>query len=151
MKEYQVQKHRRPITLFLVDGLVLEGWVFLSEFAADHQGPEGLLDLMLDPTPFFPLELEDGSFRLVGKSGVAHARGAVEHHPEVPYELTWEVRVIFVGGDGLPGALHATLPPGQQRLQDYLSQVPPFLPLFTDQFQHVINLQHVREILPLTK
>jgi hypothetical protein len=146
MSEYQVMKRRSPVTLFLTDGLVLDGTVFLSEFAAGHEGPETLVDLLLDAAPFFPLVENSGRIHLVGKQSVAHARGAVEHHPPVTHQLAWRVVLTFSGGDTLQGELHATMPPGQQRLQDYLNQVPPFFPLITEQFQHVLNRQQVRGI-----
>lgn len=62
MSEYQVEKQKVAITIFLIDGQTREGVIFLSPFSSFHSGPQTLHDLMSEEEPFVPFVGNDGNF-----------------------------------------------------------------------------------------
>ncbi len=71
MSDYQVDKIEVHVSLFLVNGSVMRGWVYLSADAPYRTGGQTVGDLMRESEPMFPVRDKAGRFALVGRSGVA--------------------------------------------------------------------------------
>ena len=146
MNQYQVKKERHAVAVFLSDGLVLEGAIFLAQFAARHQGSEQVLDLMLEEEIFFPLQAKDGSIQLINKWAVTHIRWTPLCPPTEVNATERPIHLTFIGGDTLDGVLRAVLPSGQERVQDFLNLTDDFFTLDAGDYQYVINRRQVRQL-----
>jgi len=146
MSLYRVDKREQPVVLFLADGVVREGAVFLSPFSQLRAGPQTLLDLFREKEPFMPFRGDDGSFTLLNKNAVTHVRyhgGGEECLGE-----RLGVRLTFYGGENLQGTLVIAMPEGLNRLQDYVNSAPGFFPVETADARYLVNGALLREIAP---
>ncbi len=148
MNDFKVTKQPTPVTLFLMDGIVLEGTIFLAEYAASHMGSQTELDLFLEEGAFLPLTDNGGTFHLVNRSHISHARlGASEPRKESAVTVqTYAVCLTFVGGDCLSGVIHSSYPAGQERLQDLLNHTDRFFELYTDTHTYLVSRRHIRQV-----
>jgi len=144
MSLYRVDKREQPVVLFLADGVVREGTVFLSPFSQLRSGPQTLLDLFHEKEPFMPFRGNDGRFTLLNKSAVTHLR----YHDDAEEHLgeRLNVRLTFYGGENLEGTLTIAMPEGMSRLQDYVNSSPGFFPVETPDARYLINGALIREI-----
>lgn len=148
MSIYHVDKIECPINLFLCDGMVREGVIFLSPFSATHPGAQTPLEVFNDPEPFFAFRKADGSFSMVNKSAVSHLRftPASDAEPMLGHPL--EVRMVFLGGEVLQGTLTLETPEGKGRLQDFLNRRRGFFPLACGAAHYLVNPLLLCEIAP---
>lgn len=147
MNIYHVDKLECPVTLFLHDGIVREGVIFLSPLSTTHEGAQTPLELFNEPVPFFAFRKAEGSFSLVNKASVGHLRfqpGAASSllgHP-------LEVRIVFLGGETLQGTLTLAAPEGKGRLQDFLNDQRGFFLLDCGAAHYLVNPRLICEIAP---
>lgn len=131
----------------------LLGQVFLHD-GAGMLPDETIVDLMNDPSPFFPLRLRDveATTLLVSRSRVrymfvpplaADERICAERDAAMRLEV-----VVQIGDDeSLSGILYAVLPPGKRRTLDFLNTPgEPFFVLVMDGRDCLINRAHVRYV-----
>ncbi|WP_432823809.1 hypothetical protein [Trichloromonas sp.] len=147
MNDYRVDKLEIPVMLFLADGVVHDGIMFLSPFSPSHSGSQRLVDLFRETDTFCPFKTRDGRFCLVNKSSVTHARYPVQNEEET-YGDRIKVRLTFYGGELLEGTIIIAMPPGKGRLQDYINSTPGFFCLLTEESHYIVNGDLIREISP---
>ena len=144
--DLQIEKHPYRVTVYLADGELLKGEVFLGSCSAQHPGSEILLDLVNDPDrTFLPFRerhrngvhslnrsaivmLETKDPDMVGLDGPA--AGSEPHFAPVVLKcLTWS-KEPFV----LRGLLYLKdQPPGRRRTADVLNSSDPFVVLRLEQ------------------
>lgn len=148
MSDFRLDKHPLSVTLFLADGVVREGVVFLSPDAERHSGPQTLLELLREREPFFPFRDATGRFALVNKAAVTHVRYVAVGREELVVGIEQEVHIVFFGGELLQGTIRLAMPAGQARLQDYVNAAPGFFPLSVGTQRYIVNGALLREIRP---
>jgi hypothetical protein len=148
MNIYHVDKLECPVTLFLQDGLVREGVVFLSPFSPSHAGAQTLLELVNEEAPFFPFRRDDGSFSLVNKALVSHLRFQAPPPEDWPLGHRIEVSLAFAGGEVLRGTLTVQAPEGKDRLQDFLNLRQTFIQIDCGDAHYLVNPRLTWEIVP---
>lgn len=131
MKIFEVPRQTTRVQVRLLGGYVVEGSLY---YAA--QGPGGapgrLSDRLNDSTErFVPLSMEKGG-RLVSKARVLTiliADPAAEVPPACEEHTSVEVRTRLLDAVEVRGQLAYTMPPGQERVLDYLNSAPEFIPI----------------------
>lgn len=145
----RLPKNRVPVEIS-VGGDIVNGEVFLAEYALDHAGPERVSDLLGGPDDFFPVIGSDERVRIVARQAIRWARvprGGIAAEEEPPPDATSiAVRVKLDDGRELAGTFLFLAPPGRTRLQDYLNDSGRFLPLFTEQSVVLIARAHLTSV-----
>ena len=144
--DLRVEKREEKVSLFLADGVVFEGIVFLAHFAMHHTGEQTVRDLLLESNPFLPMKVQDGAFHLVRKGMISHVRCQVELQPGLAY-VERQVRVSFLGNQILQGTIKLDLPDNQARLTDYINQGHEFFPLYSGDHAYLVNRSLIRDIV----
>lgn len=148
MSLYRVDKRELPVALFLSDGIVHEGVVFLNTLSHAHSGPQTLLEMLREKELFFPFRTSDGAFTLINKNAITHARFNESDDTDLAFGEELSVRIVFFGGELLQGTIRLAMPEGQNRLQDYVNAAPGFVPLEGGENRYVVNGALIREINP---
>ena len=147
MSIYRVEKLECPVTLFLSDGLVREGVVFLSPLSALHSGGQTLLEFCNEPAQFIPFRKADGTFSLINKAAISHLRfQPAPAPPDIGHPL--EVRMVFLGGEVLTGRLILAAPEGKERLQDFINDQHGFFHLDCGGAHYLVNPRQICDIAP---
>ena len=147
MNQYRVDKLEIPVMLFLADGVVHDGIMFLSPFSPSHSGPQRLVELFREHETFCPFKDKKGRFCLINKSSVTHARYPIQNEEEA-YGDRIKVRVTFYGGELLEGTIVIAMPAGKGRIQDYINSTAGFFRLHTEDAHYIVNGDLIREISP---
>ncbi len=147
MNDYRVEKIELPVTLFLADGVVHEGILFLSPFSPSHSGQQRLVEMFYEPDVFFPFRDKSGRFALVNKSAITHVRYPLQEE-EREFGKWSRVRLTFYGGDLLEGDIVIAMPADKGRLQDYVNSTPGFFCLYSHDAHYIVNGDLIREIAP---
>ncbi|MDO3378447.1 hypothetical protein [Geoalkalibacter halelectricus] len=150
MSEYRLEKIEKEVGLFLVDGVVLEGVVFLSSFAYGHSGRQTLLELLREVERFLPFRDRSGTLRLINREAISHVRHTPMTRPEPdPLGEEARARLVFFGGETLEGTIVLEVPEGKNRLKDFLNSAPAFFPLTAGNTHYVINSRQIHQVIPL--
>ena len=144
--DLRVEKHQEQVSLFLADGMVIEGVVFLAQYALHHSGEQTVLDLLLENDPFLPMKDQNGDLHLVRKGMVSHVRCPVELEPGLEY-IKRQVRICFLGNEVLQGEARMALPANRARLADYINDGSEFFPLFSGDNAYLVNRSLIRDIV----
>jgi hypothetical protein len=147
MNDYRVEKLELQVMLFLADGVVHDGIMFLSPFSPSHSGSQRLVELFRESDTFFAFKDKTGRFCLINKSSVTHTRYPVQDE-EKTYGDRIKVRLTFYGGELLEGTIIVAMPAGKGRLQDYINSTPGFFCLLTEDAHYIVNGDLIREISP---
>ena len=129
MSEYQVEKQQTAVTIYLVDGQVREGSLFLSPFSSTRSGSQTLLELLHEPAPFVPFLRNDDLFLLLNKEQISHVRYQPGENDVSPIGSFLDVAIIFVNGKELAGTTVLETPEGKGRLLDFLNAGPGYFSL----------------------
>jgi hypothetical protein len=147
MNDYRVNKLEISVTIFLADGVVHEGILFLSPFSPSHSGPQRVIEMFREADIFFPFKDKNGRFALINKSSITHVRYPLQDEEET-YGDRNRVRLTFYGGELLEGEIVIAMPAGKGRIQDYLNSTPGFFCLYTSDAHYIVNGDLIREIAP---
>jgi hypothetical protein len=143
----RVVKAVAPAQLFLADGGVLQGRLYLSPASPSHSGPQTPAELLGEPRALFPFQLADGDFLMVGRATVAAVRvpGTAE-----PSELLVPLfaRLRLAGGHRLEGYLLGERGAGD-RLSDALNTADPWVRLDGDESSCWVAKRHLVTVEPL--
>ncbi len=143
-----VDKLECPVTLFLCDGMVREGSLFLTPASASHGEAQTPLELANEPPPFFAFRKPDGSFSLVNKATVSHLRFRPGPAPPAPGPPL-EVRMVFPGGEVLQGTLTLAAAEEKGRLEEIFGVRRGFFLLDCGSAHYLVNSRLICEINPL--
>ncbi|KIH77820.1 hypothetical protein SAMN05660860_01331 [Geoalkalibacter ferrihydriticus] len=150
MSEYRLEKIEKDVVLFLVDGVVLEGVVFLSAFAYGHSGRQTLLELLREVERFLPFRDRAGTLRLINREAISHVRHVPQAQPEsAPLGEEVGARLVFFGGETLEGNITLEMPEDKNRIKDFLNSAPAFFPLSSGNTHYIINSRQIHQVIPL--
>lgn len=160
-EEYRIPKYRVRTELLLVGRETIRADLFLAEHAERHAGRERPFDLLNGEKTFFPVRTEERGTILVRRRGVLMASfsadealendaSARELLAEARTEGTdareVEVEILLEGGTDVSGRVAYVLPPGEQRLQDFLNRTGPFFRVWDGETLHLVNRDRVVRI-----
>ena len=145
--EYKVEKDRFSVTLFLLDGSVKEGYVYLGLHAANHEGPEMVTDVLNQNEQFIPIHVDGGSTRLMNKEQVVMISFPM-NEPKAGNLFfqdisIHDVTVHLINHGHLEGSFISVLPTHSRRVKDYLNQGETFLELRRDGTIYLINKDRI--------
>jgi hypothetical protein len=143
--ELRVEKRQEQVGLFMADGVIFEGTVFLAQFAMNHSGEQRVLDLLLEADRFLPMRPTDGSFQLVCKGMISHVRCTVVQAVGLEYTER-QVRISFLGNEVLQGIVKMDSPAHSARLTDYINRGDEFFPLFSGEHSYLVNRTLIRDV-----
>lgn len=147
-QEYQVEKLKTPIALYLVDGQEREGVMFLSPFSMHSSGAQTIGELLREPERFVPFVSDEAGFLLVNKAQISHLRyqPAETDMPVIGTPL--EVTVTFTNSRQLTGTVVIELPEGKARLQDFINGTTAYFTLDCGDETYLVNPAVIIEIAP---
>ena len=145
-EEFRVEKRQEQVILFMADGVIIEGMVFLAQYAMHHGGEQTVHDLLLEDDPFLSMKTQNGEFCLVRKGMISHLRSSVMEVDGMQCNER-EVRINFLGNESLQGRIKTYLPKHRARLSDYLNVGSEFFPLFSADYTYLVNRSLIRDIV----
>jgi hypothetical protein len=155
--KFAVPKQKIQATAKLAGAGDLSIFLFLAESAATHLGPERPSDLVTTAR-FIPVVLDDGTFSFLQVGSILML--SVPSDSESDESLTDEylsaqgatalsVEICLDDETCLSGTVVYVLPEAQQRLQDFLNDLPDqFLHLRDGDTTHLINKDHIVRVSP---
>jgi hypothetical protein len=151
--DYRIEKERLAITLTLIGGEQVSGHIFVQPLAYAHRGREEPIDLLNDPEPFFPLEVNGGEMLLVAKDRVVEVSGIKTAEDDEVRRATARMallQVTLTGGIVHFGSMRLELPSDRPRLLDYLNcSTDRFLTLYADRDLRLVNRAMIERVRPL--
>jgi hypothetical protein len=146
MSEFRIEKREEPVVIFMADGIVYEGDLFLSPFAQHRTGGQSVSDLLLEDQPFLPLKTTGGEFHLVKKSMISHLRYDVREESgiELPER---EVKITFLGGEELQGTVRIDLPAGKNRIQDFFNSSDKYFAMQSGGHDYLVNMNLIHGVV----
>jgi len=145
---FKLEKREETVSLVMVDGTVIDGRVYLSQYAMHHSGEQTVLDVLIGKNLFLPMH-SNNEFLLVQKNMISYLR--CEVHLAVEFEYTERnVKISFPGNENLQGTLKMDLPEDRARLTDYINDGNDYFPLFTGENSYLVNRNLIRDIVLLT-
>lgn len=105
MEALHVKKQPLPATLYLINGSVDPGTIFLSHQSAHRSGPQTVGELLVDKTEhMLPFRLRGERFQLIGKRTIAAIRAVAGASP-VGFYTKAHATLETVGGHRFDGEL----------------------------------------------
>ncbi|PLX86182.1 MAG: hypothetical protein C0618_09390 [Desulfuromonas sp.] len=146
MSEFKIEKSEEPVVIFMADGVVYEGSVFLSPFAQNRTGGQTVADLLLEDQPFLPLKSKTGDFHLISKAMISHMRYENREEPLVDFPER-EVLITFMGGEQLKGTVRVDLPSERRRVQDFFNTGDKYFSLKSGDHDYLVNLNLIQGVV----
>ncbi len=147
-KDLRVEKRQLQVSLFMADGVVFEGLVYLAEYSMYRSGEQTVLDLLLEDDSFLPLKTTDGNFHLVRKGMISHLRCEIQLDEGINY-IERRVKISFLANEELQGTVSMDMPQHNARLKDYINNGNEFFPLFSSDHAYLVNRSLIRDIVIL--
>jgi hypothetical protein len=160
MSDFRVEKCRAEAELTLSTGGRVNGAFFLAGFSGRHSGPERVSDLLNGELQFFPFEVAGTAERrtvlFINRAHVttvALPPDATELQIEPPYGLAVRRRVSVLLSDGarVAATVSICLPPGHDRLSDYVQFEHPFQYFETPERTLIINSAYIVELMEIVE
>jgi len=149
-KNFKVEKREEVVHLVMADGTVINGRVYLSQYAMHHSGEQTVLDVLIGKNLFLPMNSNLDEFHLVQKSMISYLCCEVHLASEFNYTQR-KVKISFSGDESLQGTLKMDLPEDRARLTDYINDGNDFFPLFAGDKSYLVNRNLIRDIVLLSK
>ncbi|MBV6520477.1 MAG: hypothetical protein MNPFHGCM_00592 [Gemmatimonadaceae bacterium] len=133
LNEFRIEKSLLPVSLRLMDGQVLNGDVFVQASARHRFEQEDAIEVMNNPSVFFPLRLSNGTTVLISKIQVREVHVAADHSapPDWSVGVPTPVRIQLLDGAEVEGKLCVDPMPRSARALDYLNRATDrFLPVY---------------------
>lgn len=147
MSEYQVEKQQAAVTIYLVDGQVREGALFLSPFSSTHSGAQTLIELLHEEEPFVPFLRSDEAFLILNKKQISHVRYQPTETDQPRIGDSVNVTITFINGKELSGSTTLETPEGKGRMLDYLNSKPGYFSLDCgDGVHYLVNPRVIIEV-----
>jgi hypothetical protein len=151
MEEFRVPKTEVAARIRLADGEELDCTLYTTSTGPTGE-PGRILDRLNDGSEKF-VPLAAGSERLlVNKRSLVWVRldANSEPLPDRPGMLERRVRLALSDGQSLEGHLRYEMPPGRQRLIDFLNDSPPFVAVaLSPEGTAVLHRQYLSRVVEL--
>jgi hypothetical protein len=144
--DFRVEKRQVQVGLFMADGVIFEGVLFLAQYTDQHSGGQTVQDLLLENDPFLPMKTTNGDFHLIRKGMISHLRCPIELDPGLEL-VERQVRISFLGNEALQGTVRINMPEHRARLTDFINDGDEFFPLFSGEHEYLVNRSLVRDIV----
>lgn len=154
MQEYRVPKKNASVIVDLPPHEPETRYLFLSEFAQNHQGAETASDVIGVPQTFLPLFRADGQIVLARRDAIVWVLIGEPRKVEWYYfeERTGVpdagVHIEFDNGSHLDGRIALIGPTGAQRVLDVVNKAAGFIHVERDDELFLVNLGRVATIIP---
>ncbi|MDT8420135.1 MAG: hypothetical protein RQ754_06855 [Desulfuromonadales bacterium] len=146
MSEFRIEKREEPVVIFMADGIVYEGALFLSPFAKHRTGGQTVAELLSEEQPFLPLKTTGGEFHLVKKSMISHLR--YEEREQSDLELPErKVKITFLGGEELQGTVRIDMPAGKSRVQDFFNSGEKYFSMQSGGHDYLVNMNLIHGVV----
>lgn len=146
MSEFRIEKREELVVIFMADGIVYEGSVFLSPFAQHRSGGQTVLDLLMEEQHFLPLKSAKGAFHLVSKGMISHLRYDNQEEP-LPCFPEREVTITFLGGEELQGTVCLDLPAENNRIQDFFNTGARYFSMKSSGHDYLVNMNLIQGVV----
>lgn len=146
MSEFRIEKREESVVIFMADGIVYEGSLFLSPFAQHRSGGQSVADLLLEEQPFLPLKTVKGEFHLVSKGMISHLRYDNREEPLACFPER-EVKITFLGGEELQGSVCLDLPAENSRIQDFFNSGAKYFSLKSGGHDYLVNMNLIQGVI----
>lgn len=147
--EYFIEKQRLPVQVVLVNGEDLRGRLFVAPCWREPILEVDAPALLNAPDRFLPMQLDDGTARLVAKSHIVLIRGSAADH-----ELIGEpayVSVRCTNGCSVSGRLMIAAVAPNTRVLDFLNHTSDdFLALHEPETTVLVHRRHIMVVLDET-
>jgi len=155
MEDFRINKIKQDIELFLMGWPSFLGSVFLTNPCAQHDGPERVLDMLVNPETFFPFETESNKIWMIRRSAVKKAVVSAEFELALIHSygkdavLMKDVFITFTDGSDAHGSLLIEPRKGQSRVQDEANRNRPFVLIQCEEEAHLLGTSHIATIQEL--
>jgi hypothetical protein len=146
MSEYRIEKQEEQVIIFMADGVVYEGSLFLSPFSQYRSGGQTVYDLLLEDQAFLPMKTAKGDFHLVSKGMISHLRYAAKDEQTLPFPER-EVKITFLGGEELQGTVRLDLPAQSNRIQDFFNTGTKYFSMKSGGHDYLVNLNLIQAVV----
>lgn len=153
MDELRVPTTRLPVEILCADGRAMLGDIFLAAQSSRQPGPMQPDEWSESQQSFFPFRsLEAQALTLLNRTEVVAltvpaAANAADAVADVPV-----VRIaVEAGGTRFEGEVLVDMPPGQQRVVDWLNAPTAFFTVRAGSAHHLIQKRHVTRVVELAR
>lgn len=157
MNDLRVPTTRQPVTITCSDGRAVDGHIFMPSQSSRHTGPMRP-DEWTDTVPtFFPFRERDAAASTIFNVAAvvaftvpvdgAGVRAAL-HDAELVDAPTARV-TVDAGGASFEGHVVIDMPPGHQRVADWLNAPAPFITVRARDHHHLIHKRHITRVVEL--
>lgn len=143
--EYFIEKEQLPVEVTLVTGEVLHGVLFVQPTWREPSIEFDALVLLNHPDAYFPIQLPNGTSRLVAKRHAVSIRGRDEAG-DASEELGDPARVVVkcTNGEPVQGTIMITRVTSNSRVLDFLNHTTEeFILLHDGNGTVLINRRHI--------
>lgn len=144
-----------PVEIHSVDGRSVLGDIFLPAHSSRQAGPMRADEWSDTVHAFFPVRSRDTrTTTLMNRDAVvAFTVPASANQDDADVELDSPVARVAVeaGGQRFEGDVVVDMPPGQQRVADWLNAPSPFMTLRAGLVHHLIQKRHVTSVIELDR
>ena len=133
MSDLSIRKGKANITAIFPDGTKIRGEVFLASFSETHYGHQKVSDILEGEKLFIPVfSKEEERIQFLSRDQIMILEGELSS-PEEEEKLAIglyhieKVRIIFINGDAMEGAMISESPPERSRLSDCLNLPEKFI------------------------
>jgi len=146
--DLKVPKKQVFVKVFLEDGSIVTGFVFVSDFAETHYGKETVYDLLCYKGHFLTIkEWDTGDTLFVNKNKIVKIHLKARIYPEL-WNLFEEraIRLIMDNGESIEGKIRAETSAEKSRISDLINEAGGFLALETKNGEILVNTSKVKII-----
>ena len=144
--EYFIEKEQLPVEVTLVTGEELHGSLFVQPTWRRPSIEFDALVLLNLPDAYFPVQLPNGTSRLVAKRHVVLIRGRTPDEEKMSEEMGDPARVVVKcsNGDAVQGTILVTRVSSNSRVLDFLNHTAEeFILLHEGDGTVLINRRHI--------
>ncbi len=147
MDDQKIKKEIEKVSIFLSDGTIIDGTVFLNLYGANHFGPQNFGDLLNAGERFIPVKTE-GKILLLNVHQIVQARIGSERETNDLMKMgsAHSISVKLAVGGEIEGEIFISVRQGVGRVNDYVNQPIAFFRLFQSEHIIYINQRFIIEI-----
>lgn len=157
MTDLRVPTTRQPVTITCADGRAVEGHIFMPSHSSRHMGPMRA-DEWSDTVPtFFPFRARDAACSTIFNvtTVVAFtvpmdgAEAQADVHDAALVAAPMARVAVDAGGTSFEGHVIIDLPPGRQRMADWMNGPAPFITVRARGQHHLIHKRHITRVIEM--
>jgi len=157
MDELSVRKDKATITAIFSDGTKIRGEVFLASYSDKHYGHQKVADILEGEKLFIPVSIrEEDRVEFINKNLVMILEGelsSTEDDEKLSIGLynIEKVRVVFINGEIMEGAMLSEVPRERSRLSDCLNLSGRFISMIKGGRYFYLNKKMVIRVESMTE